>query len=438
MVDHQTSCPFRTFNPFHMPDNMLHSVMPGKQKHAYSHAKRFFEGALRSAILSALFASIFLLAYPFSLRAEGFGNQEQLNVPIESFIIKEKGNPKVLLEKDIDRPVSPASLTKVMTCIMAIESGRLDEDVVITREATLVEPSKAGFTPGERIKLVDLVKAAMVSSSNDAAFAIAIHLTGNVDTFVAFMNRKAKVLGMNNSKFTNPAGFDKGIYTGNHSTAGDLMRLTEYAVKNPVFNSIARLETAVFMEQSTHKLYSLRTHNKLLDKYPYTVGIKTGFTARAGKCLIARAVKDNKDVLLVMLNAKTDRWGVAAEMFDSVFTAGSINPAMFASLKHSDSVDASPLVAYSHSRVHRYRTVGHRAGSMRRSHMISRPGKSSKHEVLVSRKNGKPTKHNTLALRKNGKPTKHNTLALRKNGKHSKHNNAVAFSRNGKRSKSNS
>ncbi|TLU83377.1 MAG: D-alanyl-D-alanine carboxypeptidase [Chlorobium sp.] len=407
-----------------MPDNMLHSVMPGKQKQAYRNSRRFFEGFLRSVILSALVACISLLAYTFGLRAEGFGDQEQLNIPIASFIIKEKGSPKVLLEKDVDRPVSPASLTKVMTCIMAIESGRLDEDVVIPKEATLVEPSKAGFTPGERIKLVDLVKAAMVSSSNDAAFAIAIHLAGNVDTFVAFMNRKAKVLGMNNSRFTNPAGFDKGIYLGNHSSAGDLMRLTEYAVKNPVFNSIARLETAVFIEQSTHKLYSLRTHNKLLDKYPYTVGIKTGFTARAGKCLIARAVKDNKDVLLVMLNAKTDRWGVAAEMFDSVFTAGSINPAMFASLKHGDSVDTRPFVAYSRSRFHRYPAVTHRAGPMRRSHMYSRSGRiSSKHEVLVSRKNGKHAKHDTLALRKNGK--------------HSKHSNAVAFARNGRRSKSN-
>ncbi len=187
------------------------------------------------------------------------------------------------MAKDIDRPVSPASLTKILTCIMAIESGRLEEDVVITKESTMVEPSKAGFKPGDKIKLIDLVKAAMVNSSNDAAFAIAIYLSGTVDSFVAAMNYRAQRIGMKNSRFTNPAGFDKDIYAGNISTAGDLLRLTEYAIRNPVFNQVARLDRAVFIEQTSRKLYSLKTHNKLLDKYPYAVGIKTGYTTKAGQ-----------------------------------------------------------------------------------------------------------------------------------------------------------
>ncbi len=238
---------------------------------------------------------------------------------VAAFIVKETGRPELLRSKDIDRLLSPASLTKIMTCMIAIESGRMDEVVSIPLEATQVEPTRAGFMPGEQVRLRDLVKAAMVNSSNDAAFAIAIHLGGSVDAFVSSMNVRARALGMGHTVFTNPAGYDRGIYAGNRTTARDLMILTERAIRYPEFNAIARLDRAVFSELSTGKSYSLRTHNKLMDRYPYTVGIKTGYTSMAGPCLIARALKDGKDMLIVMLNARTDRWTLAATMFDRGF-----------------------------------------------------------------------------------------------------------------------
>ncbi|NTU93381.1 MAG: D-alanyl-D-alanine carboxypeptidase [Chlorobiaceae bacterium] len=242
-----------------------------------------------------------------------------VEVPVTSYIVKETGSQNLLMAKDIDRPVSPASLTKILTCLMAIESGRMDDEVVISKEATLVEPTKAGLRPGDRVILRDLVKAAMVNSSNDAAFAIGIHLGGSVESFVASMNSRARWLGMGSSRFTNPAGFDTGAYAGNVTTARDLMLLTEHAVRYPEFNAIARLDRAVFRELSTGRTYSLKTHNKMLSLYPYTVGIKTGFTNRAGKCLIARAVRERKDLLMVMLGAKADRWTTASNMFDRGF-----------------------------------------------------------------------------------------------------------------------
>ena len=264
-----------------------------------------------------IFLLLSLQLLPLPLQAAV--NNDTLQLPIASYIVQERGSSKVLMAKDIDRPVSPASLTKILTCIMAIESGRLEDDVLITKESTMVEPSIAGFKTGEKIKLIDLVKAAMVNSSNDAAFAIAIHLSGSVDAFVAAMNSRAKQLGMKNSHFTNPAGFDERRYAGNISTARDLLLLTEHAIRNPVFNMVARLPQAVLIEQTTRKAYALKTHNKLLDRYPYTVGIKTGYTWKAGCCLIGRAIREQKDVVLVILNAKTDRWSVAAEMFDRAF-----------------------------------------------------------------------------------------------------------------------
>lgn len=302
-----------------MPDQILISEIFRSRKLAFCIYRKPPLSLFRQITRFVIFFVIAVTITPLFLHAQTNDDSLRSPFPINSYIVKERGGSKFLMAKDIERSFSPASLTKILTCIMAIESGRLEEDVLITKESTLVEPSKAGFKEGDKIRLLDLVKAAMVNSSNDAAFAIAIHLSGDVESFVAAMNYRAQRIGMRNSRFTNPAGFDKGLYAGNSSTAEDLLHLTEYAVKNPVFNQIALLEQAVFTEQNTRKVYCLKTHNKLLDKYPYAVGIKTGYTSMAGRCLIARAIKDNRDILLVMLNAKTDRWTIAADIFDSVF-----------------------------------------------------------------------------------------------------------------------
>ncbi len=238
---------------------------------------------------------------------------------VGSYILKDVGASKVVMAKDTRKRIQPASLTKILTCVMAIESGRLGDVVEIPKAATLVEPAKAGFEPGEKIRLVDLVKASMVRSSNDAAFAIAIHLGGSVSGFAAMMNRRAKEIGMSGSHFTNPAGYDRKIYDGHYSTAQDLLVLTEYAIRNELFNRIARLDSISFFEQDTRKKYSLKSSNKLLERYPYAVGIKTGYTFRAGRCLIARARKEDRDILLVMLKAGKDRWEMAEHLLERAF-----------------------------------------------------------------------------------------------------------------------
>jgi D-alanyl-D-alanine carboxypeptidase (penicillin-binding protein 5/6) len=360
--------------------------------------------------------------FPAFLSAQTRDDSLEFQAPIESYIVKELCTSKVLMAKDIDRPVSPASLTKILTCIMAIESGKLDQDVWITKESTMVEPSKAGFRVGDRIKLIDLVKAAMVNSSNDAAFAIAIHLSGNVNAFVASMNARARTLGMRNSRFTNPAGFDKGIYAGNTSTAGDLLCLTEYAVRNPVFNGIARLDRAVFSEQTTRRVYSLKTHNKLLDKYPYAVGIKTGYTVRAGRCLIGRAIKDNRDILLVMLNARTDRWNVAAEMFDRALLVNRGEPVLTARY-------SAPVV-----RQHRalaVATPGHG------SHGALKHGRKSAKSSVDLASSSKQSKRRAVALNRSERKAKKHLIAAAKSGRRSSRS-AVVVSKSGRKSASKS
>ena len=397
-----------------MPNKILTFAMSRSQNKAILHNRKLIPYALSifAFLVTLLFASALVL--PLALHAHTAEDSLHSQVPINSYILKEIGTSTVLMEKDIDRPVSPASLTKILTCTMAIESGRLDRDVLITKEATMVEPSIAGFKVGEKIKLIDLVKAAMVNSSNDAAFAIAIYLSGNVDAFVTAMNSRAKMIGMKNSRFTNPAGFDKGIYAGNISTAGDLLRLTEHAVKNPVFNDIARLEKAVFTEQTTQKVYSLKTHNKLLDRYPYAVGIKTGFTTKAGGCLIARAIKNNKDVLLVMLNARTDRWHVAANMFDMAFSGVNPDQASIFPPSRGDSGRAQVSV------------VKERGRSGKRVYHLSKAALRSKNNSIALSKSGRKQKHNALALAKQGHKARRGAPAIAKSGRKGKKHELLA------------
>jgi len=378
---------------------------------------------------------------PSMLRAE---SADGSFAPVDSYIVKDICSSRVLMAKDIDRPVSPASLTKILTCIMAIESGKLEQEVIITRESTNVEPSKAGFRVGERIRLIDLVKAAMVNSSNDAAFAIAIHLSGSVDAFVASMNSRARSLGMRNSRFTNPAGFDKGVYAGNISTAGDLLSLTEYAVRNPIFNSVARLDRAVFAEQSSRKVYSLKTHNKLLGRYPYAVGIKTGYTGRAGRCLIGRAIKDNRDILLVMLNSRTDRWNVAAEMFDRSLLIQRVEPVLTA---RSYTPPAERVVnAGAGQRITAHASRLHGGKSPRRMAVVASAKKSKGHAPAVT-KSVKRSKHHQaliaqskrngnkklVALSNSGVKSKRNAPALTKRGRKQEKSSLVAVKSSGKR-----
>jgi D-alanyl-D-alanine carboxypeptidase (penicillin-binding protein 5/6) len=258
---------------------------------------------LAALLTSTLFAKADVNSIPSSL-------------PLASYIVKEVGSGEVLMSKNTNKRIAPASLTKILTSIIAIESGRLGEYVTITREATSVEPTKAGFRVGDEVLLLDLVRAALVNSSNDAATAIGIYIGGSTAAFAEMMNQKAAKIGMTNSHFTNACGFDKGPH---YSTAGDLLKLSEYAIKNKIFNEIVKQDEVTITAKNSGKVFRLSTHNKLLDKYKYSIGIKTGFTNKAGSCLIARAQKDNKDVIVIMLKSKTNKWILAEDMFEKAF-----------------------------------------------------------------------------------------------------------------------
>lgn len=228
-----------------------------------------------------------------------------------SIMVKDLSKNKTIYAKNDNRILRPASLTKIMTCMLAIESGKMNNTVTITKPMIDVEPTRLGLKVGDKVKLKDLVHAALIKSANDAAYSIAYYLgNNNQKTFVSMMNKKAKKLGMKNTNFVNPSGFDDNKHK---STARDLMKLAEYAIKNKTFNSIVKLNTYTFATLNTNRKFAVYTSNKLQRENKNVVGLKTGYTSGAGACLIARARKDKKDILFVMLNAH-NRWDNAKKV----------------------------------------------------------------------------------------------------------------------------
>lgn len=260
---------------------------------------------------------ILILALSISL----FGdiNKHKLDqLKIGALIVKDLNTKNILYSKDAQERVSPASLTKIMTVLLAIKHGDMNKYVIITKAMLKVEPTIAGYKEGDAVLLADLVKAAMIESDNDAAKAIAISIGGGDEKkFIAMMNKKAKQLGMKDTCFSNPCGFDA---KDNYSTPNDLLKLAEYAIKIPIFNAISKKNSHVYriVRNGHFKTFEAFTHNRLLNKYPYAVGVKTGYTSKAGACLIARAKKDGRDCLIVMMNSKENRWKTAKEIFQQI------------------------------------------------------------------------------------------------------------------------
>lgn len=261
--------------------------------------------------------SALLLGLSVSLSAQ-IDKQELNKFKVEALLVKDMTSKQMLYSKEPFKELQPASLTKVMTVLLAIEHGKLNQPITITREMTKVEPTIAGYRRGDVIILEDLIKAAMIKSDNDAAKAIAISIGGSEEHFVEMMNAKAKKIGMNHTHFMNPCGYDDKKH---YSTPQDLLKMTEYAIKNKKFNDISRLNEHTYYSLNKHRKFYAYTHNRLLNRYQYAVGVKTGYTAKAGPCLIARAKKDGKDCVIVMMNAKGDRWKTAKNIFEQVLNS---------------------------------------------------------------------------------------------------------------------
>lgn len=223
---------------------------------------------------------------------------------------------EVVNERNSVARLPMASTTKIMTCITAIESCNLDEVVTVSDNASRQEGSSAYLGAGYQLTMFDLLCGLMLNSGNDAAVAVAEHVSGTVEEFAKLMNDKAKEIGVGNTNFTNPNGLpDDEHYT----TAYDLAMITRYAMKNDAFREIVSkgYHKAEIVNEDIEREFV--NHNKLLSSYEGCVGVKTGFTKAAGRCLVSAAERDGIMFIAVTLNDPND-WRDHRAMLDSAFS----------------------------------------------------------------------------------------------------------------------
>lgn len=233
-----------------------------------------------------------------------------------AFLVERDG--RTLWTRRPDVPVPPASLTKVMTALLLLER---DWDpnawVKVGPAAARATGTRLGLRPGEEIRAGDALAATLVGSANDACLALAEHAGGSAEAFVARMNRRAAELGLAATRFSNPCGHDA---PGHVSSARDLAALTREALRRPEFRWLVAVERAEVRTRGGRRLEAV-TGNALLGRLDGARGVKSGFTPRAGKCVVALARRGDTEVLLVLLGAP-DRWWTAAGMVERAFAEG--------------------------------------------------------------------------------------------------------------------
>lgn len=231
-------------------------------------------------------------------------------------ILMEQESGRVLFERDAHTPMRIASITKIMTATLAIESGKMNEMVTISKKASVTEGSSLYLQPGDKIKLEDLVYGLMLRSGNDAAVGIAEHVGGSVDHFVKMMNKKAKEIGMTKTVFANPHGLDD--HENHYSTAYDMALLTKYAMQNEQYRKISGTKE-YHCKSLNRSIGTWFNKNKLLTiLYPYSTGGKTGYTIRAKRTLVSTAEKDDLKLIVVTINDRQD-WKDHMSLFNMAF-----------------------------------------------------------------------------------------------------------------------
>ncbi len=214
-----------------------------------------------------------------------------------------------------DRSLPPASLTKLMTAIVLLES-RWDPDawVTVSAQAASASGARAGIAEREQLTAGDLLAALLVRSANDACIALAEHHSGSVAAFVARMNERAAELALTRTHFVNPCGLDA---PGHRSSANDLLRLARHAVKFPSVAALAATRSTTIATRKGREI-ALASTNALLGRLDGARGVKSGYTSDAGPCVIVLAQRKDVEVWVVLLNAR-DRWWTAAALAEDAF-----------------------------------------------------------------------------------------------------------------------
>jgi len=218
-----------------------------------------------------------------------------------SYALVDVDTGQVLAQSNGDRQLAIASTTKIMTALLAVERCSLAEVVTVPAEAALVHGSRIYLEPGETYTVEELLYALMIASANDAAVALAHHISGSVEEFSALMNQRARELGLEGFSFKNPHGLDQEGHLG---TATDLGRLGAFALKNPLFRRFSSATQATISWPAKDSVREINSHNYFLVSYPGATGMKTGWTDWSGHCLVGSAARGGREVVGVVLGAE--------------------------------------------------------------------------------------------------------------------------------------
>ena len=254
------------------------------------------------AIFAIMF--VFMLVYvnplsPVFAESDCFEEKISFNSSAKSAIVIDAGSKRILYEKNINEKLPMASTTKIVTAITAIENcDDLDKVITIDERAVGVFGSSIYLKPNEKLSIRELLYGLMLRSGNDASIAIAYAVAGSVEKFCEMMNSLAKKVGANNSHFVNPHGLDS---EGHYTTAYDLSLITAYALQNNDFAEIVKTKSVRICEGKENIRY-LVNKNKLLFRLDGCIGVKTGFTDNAGRCLVSACERDGLKLVCVVLN----------------------------------------------------------------------------------------------------------------------------------------
>jgi len=258
---------------------------------------------------------VFFQTIIFFLSCTAFAFAQELSVGAKAYVLMEAKTGQLLLTRNENDRLPPASTTKILTAIMAIERGEVEKEIVVSSEAASVGEASINLEAGEKISVLNLLKGALIKSGNDASHALAEYVGGTEELFLLLMNRKAKLLGAYNTTFYNANGLP---HQGHLSSAKDLALMARYGLNNQLFKNIVATKEDLIPWGNYSWQRRLVNTNKLLWKYPGADGVKTGTTREAGNCLIASATKNKRQLIAVVLHSP-DRFGEAARLLDYGF-----------------------------------------------------------------------------------------------------------------------
>lgn len=244
-----------------------------------------------------------VLMFSFSVVVSAEAESEP-TVSAEAFVLYCADNGQIIYSKNENKKMKPASTTKIMTSLIALEEAASCNKKVTFTDEMVAEGSSMYLKVGEKVTLSDLATGMMMSSGNDAANATAMTVSGSNEKFAERMNERAKQIGMENTHFVTPSGLDD---ENHYSTAYDMALLMTYALENEDFAKLTsqKSTTVDFIEPASKKV-TYSNHNRLLSLYEYCIGGKTGYTMAAGRCLVSAAKKDDLTLICVTLNDRND------------------------------------------------------------------------------------------------------------------------------------